>query len=199
MALLHKKVIVLILPLLFLNAIRGDGDDNDSNDNPLGLPDFPDNPLFDLLNKRRHSLPDGSGDDFFRHNPLSDLLNPPLFGDGTNSSHDDEDNNNNNDNNNNDNNDDDVPAKPDFETSSLGKWELVNGNSGVSAMHVQLMPNNRIMLYDTFFYRVSRIKARLRECITYLDPKNVTQKDCWAHVVEYDIETNRVVRPIKVG
>ncbi|XP_028806534.1 aldehyde oxidase GLOX1-like [Neltuma alba] len=65
-------------------------------------------------------------------------------------------------------------------------------------MHVQLTPNNKIILYDTIIFRISRIRARPGECITYLDRENVTKEDCWAHVVEYDIETNQVLRPIKI-
>ncbi|XP_054798231.1 aldehyde oxidase GLOX1-like [Prosopis cineraria] len=207
MAALHK-VIVLILPLLFLAAVdathhkhrrRHHHDDDDSDDddpNPFDRPDLPD--PFDLL-KPKDSLPDGNpignpfgvplnpfGPDnpinipsnpFGPDNPINRPNNPIFDGKDLNL---------------------DVPAKPDFETVSLGMWELLNVNTGVSAMHVQLMANNRIILYDTIIYRISRIKALPGDCIQFLDPQNVTQQDCWAHVVEYDIETNQVVRPIKI-
>ncbi|KAI9119062.1 hypothetical protein K1719_009737 [Acacia pycnantha] len=175
MAVLHK-VILLILPLfLFLAVVDARNDllhpDHGNDNNPFGLPDFPDDP-FGLF-KPKDSSPDD--DDPFHKNPF---LNP-LFDDGKDPNQDE-------------------PAKPDFETASLGTWKLVNGDAGVSAMHTQLMPDNKIMLYDSIVYRVSRIKARPGECITYLDPQNVTQQDCWAHVVQYDIETDQVVRPIKI-
>lgn len=38
-------------------------------------------------------------------------------------------------------------AKPDFETNNLGHWELINKQSGVSAMQINLMPNNKIVVY----------------------------------------------------
>ena len=38
-------------------------------------------------------------------------------------------------------------AMPDFETKYLGKWKLINKQSGVSAMQINLMPNNKIVVY----------------------------------------------------
>lgn len=92
-------------------------------------------------------------------------------------------------------------ANPDFETQFAGKWEYVNPDVGVSAMHAQLLHNNRIYLYDCTVYRISRLKLPIpiQECLPFPDPVLGPERDCWAHAVEYDVETNKVVRPIKVN
>ena len=89
--------------------------------------------------------------------------------------------------------------KSDFEIDSIGNWELINQESGVSAMHINLLPTNKLLVYDAKVYRTSRIK--LPEgvpCVPYKDDKTKEEKqDCFAHAMEYDIETNEV-RPLKV-
>ncbi|XP_027343215.1 aldehyde oxidase GLOX1-like [Abrus precatorius] len=97
----------------------------------------------------------------------------------------------------------DPPAlenKGDFEIYSTGHWELISENAGVSAMHINLLSTNKIIVFDAKVYRMSRI--RLPDgvpCLPYKDFKtNEDKLDCFAHVVEYDIETNKV-RPIKIN
>jgi hypothetical protein len=117
------------------------------------------------------------------------------------------DNNDNNDNNNNNNNDNPIfkeikPAegdkKDDFEIASIGSWEIISENSGVSAMHVNLLPSNKIIVYDAKIYRMSRINLPDGvPCLPFKDANNQDRLDCFAHAVEYDIETNQV-RPLKV-
>jgi len=89
--------------------------------------------------------------------------------------------------------------KPPFQINSIGNWELISENAGVSAMHINLLPTNKIIVYDAKVYRTSRI--RLPEgtpCVPYRDRGSTEDKyDCFAHAVEYDIETNQV-RPIQV-
>jgi hypothetical protein len=116
------------------------------------------------------------------------------------------DNNDNNDDNNN-NNDNPIfkeikPAegdkKDDFEIASIGSWEIISENSGVSAMHVNLLPSNKIIVYDAKIYRMSRINLPDGvPCLPFKDANNEDRLDCFAHAVEYDIETNQV-RPLKV-
>ncbi|GAU37637.1 hypothetical protein TSUD_60170 [Trifolium subterraneum] len=66
-------------------------------------------------------------------------------------------------------------------------------------MHVNLMPSNKIIVYDAKIYRVSRINLPDGvPCLPYLDANNVERLDCFAHAVEYDIETNQV-RPLKIN
>ncbi|TKY60865.1 Galactose oxidase [Spatholobus suberectus] len=82
---------------------------------------------------------------------------------------------------------------------SIGHWEIISRNAGVSAMHINLLPTNKIIVYDAKIYRTSRI--RLPDgapCVPYRDMESQEDKlDCFAHAVEYDIETNQV-RPLQV-
>jgi len=90
-------------------------------------------------------------------------------------------------------------AKGPFQVNSIGDWELISENAGVSAMHINLLPTNKIIVFDSKVYRVSRIK--LPEgvpCVPFRDVNSTEDKfDCFAHAVEYDIETNQV-RPLQV-
>ena len=90
-------------------------------------------------------------------------------------------------------------AKPDFPTNSIGQWEILSENSGVSAMQVNLMPTNKIVVYDATIYRLSRLKyPKGMPCVPFKDDRTLENKiDCYAHSMEYDIETN-LVRPLKV-
>ncbi|RDX78712.1 Aldehyde oxidase GLOX1, partial [Mucuna pruriens] len=92
-----------------------------------------------------------------------------------------------------------VKSKGLFDIKSLGRWELISENSGVSAMHINLLPTNKIIIYDAKVYRTSRIKLPDGvPCVPYRDMETQEDKlDCFAHAVEYDIETNQV-RPFQV-
>ncbi|XP_061371528.1 aldehyde oxidase GLOX1-like [Gastrolobium bilobum] len=89
--------------------------------------------------------------------------------------------------------------KPDFETQSIGRWEVISQESGVSAMQINLMPTNKIVVYDATVYRVSRLKyPKGVPCVPFKNENTKQQLlDCFAHSMEYDIETNQV-RPLKV-
>lgn len=93
----------------------------------------------------------------------------------------------------------DLLPLPDFETPSIGKWEFVNPNAGVSAMHIQLLPNNKIYLYDATIFHISRINFPPGvPCLPFVDKDRRPLQDCFAHAVEYDVETNQVVRTLRV-
>ncbi|XP_058105759.1 aldehyde oxidase GLOX1-like [Magnolia sinica] len=86
--------------------------------------------------------------------------------------------------------------KPDFDTSYEGWWELVSLNSGVSAMHIVLLPHNKVIMFDATVFGPSNIQLPPGNC--RFDPTNKeTQEDCWAHAVEYDIVTG-ALRPLKI-
>ncbi|KAK7398970.1 hypothetical protein VNO78_10144 [Psophocarpus tetragonolobus] len=87
-----------------------------------------------------------------------------------------------------------------FEINSIGHWDLISQNAGVSAMHVNLLPTNKIIVFDAQVYRTSRIKLPDGvPCVPYRDARSQEDKlDCFAHAVEYDIETNQV-RPLQVA
>ncbi|GAB2225321.1 hypothetical protein Droror1_Dr00006113 [Drosera rotundifolia] len=79
------------------------------------------------------------------------------------------------------------------ETNSKGKWELVSRDSGVSAMHMQLMPDNKVMMFDTTSLGKSNIMLQPGTPCRPMD----TGEDCYAHSVVFDIDTAQS-RPLKV-
>ncbi|XP_047176705.1 aldehyde oxidase GLOX1-like [Vigna umbellata] len=89
--------------------------------------------------------------------------------------------------------------KAPFLVNSIGNWELISENAGVSAMHINLLPTNKIIVFDAKIFRTSRIRLPQGEpCVPYRDAGSTEDKfDCFAHAVEYDIETNQV-RAIQV-
>ncbi|KAL3535715.1 hypothetical protein ACH5RR_004176 [Cinchona calisaya] len=97
--------------------------------------------------------------------------------------------------NGNNNDDDDGGApKPDFETKFHGEWELHSENAGVSAMQLQLMPNNKAVWFDTTNLGPSALEFNPRYCRPL--PNNPAVTDCYAHAIEYDTQS-AAVRPLK--
>lgn len=83
-------------------------------------------------------------------------------------------------------------------TESLGSWEIHSENAGVSAMHIQLMPNNKAVWHDSTSNGLSEIENNPRFCRPRVGGRKTDpQQDCTAHAIEYDIETAQV-RPLKV-
>ncbi|CAI9758994.1 unnamed protein product [Fraxinus pennsylvanica] len=83
-----------------------------------------------------------------------------------------------------------IEPKPDFETNFLGSWKVDNPNSGVAAMHVQLLPNNKAVWYDTVNLGRSDILAHPPACRRLVGGRRGDRGlDCTAHAIEYDIET----------
>jgi len=96
----------------------------------------------------------------------------------------------------------DLPVKPqqvqpavNEETNYQGKWEIVSQSSGVSAMHMQLMPTNKLAMFDATSLGKSTVELPPNRC--RLVPNTTDQFDCFAHAVEYDPETNKI-RTLKV-
>nr|XP_043636729.1 aldehyde oxidase GLOX1-like [Erigeron canadensis] len=71
-----------------------------------------------------------------------------------------------------------------------GSWSLLLPSIGLSAMHMQLLPNDRVVMYDRTDFGTSNISLPNGKC-----RPNTT--DCSAHSVEYDIASNSV-RPLMV-
>lgn len=83
----------------------------------------------------------------------------------------------------------------DYETDYMGKWELVSTNSGVSAMHLQLMPTGKVVMFDATNFGPSKIQLPAGHC--RVDLNFPDKEDCWAHAVEYDVQTAHI-RPLEV-
>ncbi|KAL6984771.1 (methyl)glyoxal oxidase [Sarracenia purpurea var. burkii] len=89
-----------------------------------------------------------------------------------------------------------IRNKADFETRFMGLWKIDNPNAGVSAMQIQLLPNNKAIMYDATSLGPSSIQLQpVGNCRPI--PGKADQVDCWAHAVEYDVETAEV-RTLKV-
>ncbi|XP_010536365.2 PREDICTED: aldehyde oxidase GLOX-like [Tarenaya hassleriana] len=77
-----------------------------------------------------------------------------------------------------------------------GRWELLRGNAGISAMHIQLLRNDRVVMFDRTNWGPSNISLPDGKCRNNPNDR-VSKMDCTAHSVEYDVVANRV-RPLTV-
>ncbi|XP_059638254.1 aldehyde oxidase GLOX1-like [Cornus florida] len=75
--------------------------------------------------------------------------------------------------------------------ASGGRWKLLNPNIGISAMHMQLLHNDRVVIFDRTDFGRSNISLPNRKC--HLASTN----DCTAHSVQYDVTSN-TIRPLTV-
>ncbi|OWM75984.1 hypothetical protein CDL15_Pgr009629 [Punica granatum] len=77
-----------------------------------------------------------------------------------------------------------------------GRWELLQPSIGVSAMHMQLLPNNKVVIFDRTDFGPSNLSLPDGHCRR--DPTDRAVKvDCTAHSLLYDPESNSV-RPLTV-
>ncbi|KAK3003420.1 hypothetical protein RJ639_018685 [Escallonia herrerae] len=85
--------------------------------------------------------------------------------------------------------------KPDFETDYLGLWKIDSENAGVSAMQLQLMPNNKAIWFDSTALGDSAIQLNPPGTCPVNFEKNYP--DCFAHAIEYDVESG-IIRTLKM-
>nr|XP_043618466.1 aldehyde oxidase GLOX-like [Erigeron canadensis] len=71
-----------------------------------------------------------------------------------------------------------------------GSWSVLVPSIGISAMHMQLLPNDRVVMYDRTDFGISNISLPNGKC-------RPNSTDCSAHSVEYDVGSN-TVRPLMV-
>ncbi|CAH8391024.1 unnamed protein product [Eruca vesicaria subsp. sativa] len=77
-----------------------------------------------------------------------------------------------------------------------GKWDLLLSNVGISAMHMQLLPNGRVVMFDRTNFGPSNISLPNGKCRD--NPQDaVSRIDCTAHSIEYNVASNKV-RPLTV-
>ncbi|PWA37439.1 galactose oxidase/kelch, beta-propeller [Artemisia annua] len=72
---------------------------------------------------------------------------------------------------------------------SKGIWKVLKKSIGVSAMHMALLPNDRIITFDRTDFGPSNITFPAKKCPLGLD--------CYAHSVEFN-PTKRGVRPLTI-
>ncbi|XP_012486626.1 aldehyde oxidase GLOX1 [Gossypium raimondii] len=77
--------------------------------------------------------------------------------------------------------------------SYQGKWKLLKRSIGVSAMHMALLPNEKIVTFDRSEFGPSNITLPQGKCIK----EDSKSSDCYAHSVEFDPAT-RAVRPLTI-
>ncbi|GKA22775.1 aldehyde oxidase GLOX-like protein [Tanacetum coccineum] len=81
-------------------------------------------------------------------------------------------------------------------SAAPGQWSILLKTIGISAMHMQLLPNDRVIIFDRTDFGPSNISLPLGKCRS--DPNDIALKrDCTAHSVEYDVSLNSI-RPLMV-
>lgn len=77
-----------------------------------------------------------------------------------------------------------------------GHWNLLHSSIGISAMHMQVLHNNKVIIFDRTDFGPSNLSLPYGHCRT--DPYDKALKvDCTAHSLLYDIATN-TFRPLTV-
>lgn len=81
-------------------------------------------------------------------------------------------------------------------SAARGLWKYIAPNVGISAMHMQLLHNDRVVMYDRTNFGPSNISLPNGNCRD--NPNDIVSKrDCTAHSIEYDVAMN-TVRPLTV-
>ncbi|XP_065854795.1 aldehyde oxidase GLOX1 [Euphorbia lathyris] len=75
-----------------------------------------------------------------------------------------------------------------------GQWQLLQSNIGISAMHMQLMHDNKVMIFDRTDFGMSNISLPDGRCRFDANDQALII-DCTAHSILYDIPTN-TFRPL---
>lgn len=87
-----------------------------------------------------------------------------------------------------------VPAPAN--AAGSGRWQLLQRSIGISAMHMQLLNNDRVIIFDRTDFGTSNLSLPAGKCRT--DPNDTVLKvDCTAHSAEYDVVSN-TFRPLTV-
>ncbi|OMO96433.1 hypothetical protein COLO4_15254 [Corchorus olitorius] len=77
-----------------------------------------------------------------------------------------------------------------------GSWQLLHESVGISAMHMQLLHDNKVIIFDRTDFGPSNLSLPAGVC--RIDPSDTVLKtDCTAHSILYDINTN-AFRPLMV-
>ncbi|XP_016435642.2 aldehyde oxidase GLOX-like [Nicotiana tabacum] len=77
-----------------------------------------------------------------------------------------------------------------------GEWRLLHESIGVSAMHMQLLRNNKVVIFDRTDFGRSNLSLPGGRC-RYDSHDLVISEDCSAHSVLYDVGSN-TFRPLMV-
>ncbi|WVZ56321.1 hypothetical protein U9M48_006869 [Paspalum notatum var. saurae] len=78
-----------------------------------------------------------------------------------------------------------------------GRWDLLQRSIGVSAMHMQLLHNDRVIIFDRTDFGQSNLSLPDGRCRVNPRERVLPSGDCTAHSAEYDVAAN-AVRPLFV-
>ncbi|KAL5217089.1 hypothetical protein ABZP36_017773 [Zizania latifolia] len=81
-------------------------------------------------------------------------------------------------------------------SGSGGRWDLLQRSIGVSAMHMQLLHNDRVIIFDRTDFGQSNLSLPDGRCRRN-SRERVLTVDCTAHSAEYDVASN-TFRPLFV-
>lgn len=77
-----------------------------------------------------------------------------------------------------------------------GEWQFLRTSIGISAMHMQLLSNNKVVIFDRTDFGSSNLSLSDGRC--RIDPNDsILRRDCSAHSVMYDPLTN-TIRPLMI-
>ena len=86
-----------------------------------------------------------------------------------------------------------IPWMSQFPSSTVrgGHWVILRRSVGISAMHMQVMMNNKVVMFDRTDFGLSNISLPKGHC--RFDPRDLALKvDCTAHSVLYDVASNSI-------
>ncbi|MED6214412.1 hypothetical protein PIB30_102833 [Stylosanthes scabra] len=81
---------------------------------------------------------------------------------------------------------------PPVEAAALGggQWQLLQQNIGIVAMHMQLLHNDHVVIFDRTDFGISNLSLPNARCRN--NPRElVVKNDCTAHSIEYDVVSNK--------
>ncbi|KAI4336813.1 hypothetical protein L6164_015293 [Bauhinia variegata] len=82
-----------------------------------------------------------------------------------------------------------LAAIPSPSEAGSGKWQLLHKSIGIVAMHMQLLHNDRVVIFDRTDFGLSNLSLPNGRCRR--NPREIVVKtDCTAHSIEYDVASN---------
>lgn len=81
--------------------------------------------------------------------------------------------------------------------NKAGNWVLLQNNTGVTAMHMQLLHNDEVIIFERTDVGSSNLSLPQGLCVNYDPLQNRNKLDCTAHSISYDVVSN-TVRPLNV-
>ncbi|KAL6570224.1 hypothetical protein OROMI_014738 [Orobanche minor] len=84
-----------------------------------------------------------------------------------------------------------IEQLPMIPKAGADRWNLLVPNTGVSAMHMQLLNNDHVVIFDLTDFGPSNISLPNNRCRD--NPNDLTlQHDCTAHSIEYNVAANSI-------